>query len=350
MSGATDQIRESEIRNFAALLRAKGPEVLTPGTYPHRYLQHITHHALYYSHVYAQLLNLLLASARRSRKELSLLDYGAGNGLLGLLACYTGFGTVYLNDQDSVFLSSARQLAAAFGLHPAGCIEGGAGQVLSFFSGRRPPDLLAGSDVIEHIYDLPGFIHALHPLNPQLLCALSTACNPFNPLLQRRFRNIQLRDEWEGGTPDIHPLFAGAPIEPFRVIRARIIRETAQGRLTEQEVEKLVQATRGLIQADIVQAVRQYLHTGTLPPTPLHPTNTCDPLTGSWSERMLSVDEYRVLFRQSGFSLSIHDGFYNQYDKGTTCLLRWMANRFIPFSGHRMAPYIVLMAEPAQVC
>ena len=348
MNGATDQIRESEIRDFAAMLRVKGPEVLTPGTYPYRYLQHITLHASYYSYVYAQILNLLLASAGRSRKELTIVDYGSGNGLLGLLACYAGFGNVYLNDQDSVFLSSSRQLAAAFGLHPDGFIEGGAAQLLSYFSGRRPPDVLAGSDVIEHIYDLPGFIHALHQLNPQLLSALSTACNPLNPLLQRRFRKVQLRDEWEGGTPEIHPLFAGAPIEPFRDIRSRIIRETAQGRIAGQEVEKLVYATRGLIQADIEQAVRQYLLAGTLPEPPLHPTNTCDPLTGSWSERMLSLDEYRVLFQQAGFSMHIHDGFYNQYDKGTTSLLRWMANRFIPFSRHRLAPYIVLLAAPVQ--
>lgn len=342
----TNHITESDINAFAALVRTKGSAALEPGTYPHRYLQHIVQHAAYYSHVYAHVLNRLLDVTGRTRQELSILDYGTGNGLLGLMACYTGFRKVYLNDLDAAFLQSARQLAAAMDLRPDGCIEGGAPQVLSFFAGESPPDLLAGTDVIEHIYDLPAFVNSLQVLNPKLIIALSTACNPLNPLLKRRFRKIQLRDEWEGGTPEIHPLFAGSPIEPFRVIRRRIIGEAGEGKLSEQELDLLVPATRGLIRKDIEASVQQYLLNKAMPVPPLHPTNTCDPNTGSWSERMLTLEVYHSLFHAAGFSLQVVDGFYNQYDKGWASYVRWMANRLIPFTAHRLAPYIILLAAP----
>ncbi len=339
-----DRIRPSEIRAFTGLLQQKAGQVLEPGTYPARYLAHILDHAAYYSAVYAQLLNLLLSASARSRQTLSLLDYGAGNGLLGLMALHLGFGKVYINDQDAGFLEAARRMAAALGLQPQAFIEGGAPAVLKACR-EAPPDLLAGSDVIEHIYDLEGFFRDLQQLNPRMILCLSTACNPLNPLLRRRFRHIQLRDEFEGGNPDTDPLFAARSIEPFVVQRRNIITGAAP-HLPGHAVSQLVTATRGLQKQDILVAVERYVREGICPQPPAHPTNTCDPETGSWSERMLDLDTYRQLMRAAGFDCTVQDGFYNQVDPGRGAWLRWMANRLIPLSGHRLAPYIVLVGRP----
>jgi len=231
-------------------------------------------------------------------------------------------------------------------LEPAGFIEGGVEKLLAFFADRQPPDLLAGSDVIEHIYDLPGFIKALQSLNPKLITAFSTACNPRNPFQRRRFQKIQLRDEYEGGTPDLHPLFAGQPLEPFILSRQHIIESKAANRLSATQIAAMAKATRGLKKADIELAVDVYLNTGKQPQPPQDPTNTCDPITGSWSERMLPLQVYQELYQSAGFFLTVRDGFYNQYDARKSSLLRWMANRLIPFSAHTVAPYIILVGKP----
>ena len=352
MPGRLNLIREDEILSFAALLQQRGTAAFprgvapSPGeTYPQRYLQHLIKSSVYYSHVYAHILNQLLRERGGDRSALQLLDYGAGNGLLGLMAVYTGFGQVYLNDQDAGFLNAARQLALSLELEPAGFIEGGIEKVQTFFTHRQPPDLIAGSDVIEHIYDLTGFMNTLQYINPRLICAFSTACNPCNPLQRMRFRKVQLRDEYRGGTPDIHPLFAGQPIAAFLLTRRRIIESYAGNQLTEIQLNELAKTSRGLIKQDIEHAVDIYLTTGQYP-APEHPTNTCDPITGSWSERMLSLQTYHQLFCSGGFSLSVRDGFYNQFDKGKASVLRRLANQLIPISGHVLAPYIVLVGKP----
>ncbi|MEI2747673.1 MAG: hypothetical protein V9E88_02790 [Ferruginibacter sp.] len=84
------------------------------------------------------------------------MDYGAGNGLLGIFARYCGFGRVALNDIDLPFLEAARKLSQALHIDMDAFIEGDISQVKDHPYAKQL-NAIAGTDVIEHIYNLDDF-------------------------------------------------------------------------------------------------------------------------------------------------------------------------------------------------
>lgn len=347
-------ITSGELDSFEKLLNGVQVNLLSATPYAKRYLQHIIDHKKYYLHIYARLLDLAVqtppnvtdpSSALKKhpdRNDLSLIDYGAGNGVMGLLAKYCGFGKVYLNDISEDFLEAAKQLAVQMNIPVDGFIEGDIDKVRDYFA-TAVPDVLVSTDVIEHIYDLPIFFTTAKKINPGMVTVMSTACNPANYLKVREFKKIQLKDELQGGEPGDHVLFGQDPIEPFIKIRQRIITAYAAGRLTSEAINKLATFTRGLRKDDIEKAVQSYMVHTTWPPLPSHPTNTCDPVTGSWSERLLSFDEYRTIYAAAGYQVQFYDGFYNGYEDSLKSKMLSLANKLIPVSGHRLSPFIILV-------
>ncbi len=97
-----------------------------------------------------------------------------------------------------------------------------------------------------------------------------------------------------------------------------------------------------MVKADILSAVESYRVNKVFPEMLSDPTNTCNPVTGSWTERILSIEAYRSLYRQNGFSLNVYNGFYDQYKKGLKGLINNILNKTIPILGKYLAPYIVL--------
>ena len=63
----------------------------------------------------------------------------------------------------------------------------------------------------------------------------------------------------------------------------------------------LAKTTRGLKQEDIIKAIEEFRRSAALP-NPAQGTNTCNPLNGSWTERIGSLDEYRALLQTIRFT------------------------------------------------
>ena len=111
----------------------------------------------------------------------------------------------------------------------------------------------------------------------------------------------------------------------------------------------LATRTRGLKKDDIELVVENYLNKNQLPEILNHPTNTCDPITGSWTERLLSIKEYKALFDKENFSIEIKKGFYNQWQKGIKNLVAKILNRCILILGKKgivISPFIFLQIKP----
>lgn len=102
-------------------------------------------------------------------------------------------------------------------------------------------------------------------------------------------------------------------VRAFRSVRRDIISECAP-HLSDTDVEGLIAATRGLRKEDIEKCVRQFETTMKMPAGPEHPTNTCDPLTGSWQERLLDVPAVSRTLETCGFKVKVMGGYYG----GTT--------------------------------
>ena len=313
---------------------------ISPEPYCRKYLTHLLEHKKYYLAIYADVLTKLAGHSSKQKSTITLVDYGSGNGLLGIFAKFCGFKKVILNDIDAKFVNASQQLSAQLNIGLDGYITGGI-EALQLYCKNEKPDAIAGTDVIEHIYDLENFLSGLQQINPSMVSVFTTASNPVNFFKVRALKKMQVKDELEGGDPGDHVLFGESPLEPFLKLREQIIRKNNID-LPEAGVIELSKATRGMNERDIIKAVEKYRIFKKLPQT-AEGTNTCNPLNGSWTERILSLDTYISLYKVAGFTCTIYAGFYNEYDGRTGAFVKKLLNAAIGFIGKRISPYIVIV-------
>jgi hypothetical protein len=99
---------------------------------------------------------------------------------------------------------------------------------------------------------------------------------------------------------------------------------------------------------DILAAIEIYHKSGMLPIEPLDKFNTCHPETGSWTERILSLKEYKTIYQSNGFALTVNSGFYNEHKKGLKKTMFQGINLMVSIFGMRFAPFIILSGKPVR--
>lgn len=330
-------ISPRQIENFSKRLAELDVNDLGLEKYQTSYLNNLLVHKRYFVSIYATVLNEVMRYSSREKEHIFLIDYGAGNGLLGLFAKYCGFGKVVQVDTSSACCFSQKILSEKLDLPIDENINGDYESLEKFIAG--PPDALIATDVIEHIYDLDKFFATLQKINDQLITVFTTASNDHNWWKKRKLMRIQKKDEWDDHTN------GNDFCESFRTVRSRIIKEKIPEIIAHTQLDRLVTHTRGLRKDDIESACSLYKENGTIPPLLLHPTNTCDPISGSWTERFLTFKEYQRLFSKYGFSLTIKNGFYNDFQKGIKGKILSVLNTLIRKMGKKgslISPFIIL--------
>ena len=330
----------AEIDAFMKRLEMIDVDGISMEPYCKRYLGHLLQHTKYYLSIYAEVLEKLLAHSSNKKSEIVLIDYGCGNGLLGMFAKFCGFKKVFLNDIDETFIDAAKALSAQLNLDMDGYLIGGVDQLCTQLKDERI-NAITGTDVIEHIYDLEKFFEAIHEMNPAMVSVFTTASNPSNYFKVRQLKKLQLKDELEGGSPNDSVLFGSEALEPFLTLRERIIRQRPAN-LNEPEILALARATRGKSESDIIAAIADYRTSGKMPQA-AEGTNTCNPLNGSWTERILSLDTYKSLYANAGFTCRFYAGFYNDTGKGVGAFVKKLLNAAISTMGKKISPYIVIV-------
>ena len=258
-----------------------------------------------YVHIMAWLLYPDLPGGHQA-----FVDYGGGHGLLSCLAREAGFSHVIYNDIFDGSVKDARALAEHLGCpvdeYICGDIHAG---LRSLKMNHADSYALASINVIEHIYDMNDFIKVASSLsNGAMTMVLSTSANPLNPIVRRR--HFRQHCEWEFTDGPHKSSYPMDTIRAFLSVRRDIVRECGP-ELSETDVEELAVATRGLRKDDIEKCVKQYQKAKVIPIKPDHPTNTCDPLTGSWQERLLDIRAVSRRLETSGFSVQILGGYYS---------------------------------------
>ena len=167
------------ITAFEKLLDAVIIDETSPEIYCRKYLGHLLHHRKYYLAIYADVLEKLISHSEKTASEISLIDFGAGNGLLGIFSKYCGFKNVFINDIDKKFVDASRKLAKQVNVPIDDYIPGDIHAVQSFFKNELP-DAIVGTDVIEHIYSLEDFFSTIKKINPSMVSVFTTASNPKN--------------------------------------------------------------------------------------------------------------------------------------------------------------------------
>lgn len=331
------------VKRFHDLLESLNVDALAIDAYPKFYLSYLLQHKEHYTDLYLEVLQKLLNYTGKQPHELVLIDYGTGNGLLAILSAVAGFSKVIAVDADAGFLKAAQVTSAALALKGIEFIHATEDNMDELIT-LELPAVLAGTDVIEHIYDLDLFFKKLGQMKELKALVFTTASNPENPFITSKYKRMHLKEELTGGDVDDRKLFGDAHAS-FLSIRKNIIKEY-QPQLSEDILNQLATATRGLRRNDIEKFVNEYLRTGTIGKIISHPTNTCDPETGSWAERMIELKEFHTVFQKNGFQLHVSKGFYDRYkrnDVGQATI--YLVNSFVknvPYAGMKLAPFIFL--------
>ncbi len=337
---------KENIPAFSKILLNIDASSITADAYAKQYLNVLLKHKTYYLHIYATVLDAAFADIQKSIDEVSLLDFGCGNGLLALFAKFSGVGFVAASDMNVPFLLSAQQLSKQLDLPLDQWIIGNENILPQAFQ-NKVLDIVIGTDVIEHIYNLDHFFAIISRLNNNMTTVFTTASVAENPIKSKQLQSLQRKDElFESNALHCNYQndFAGLS---FLMIRKKLIQQKYQ-QLDNETVESLARATRGLQENDIYIAVDDFIQHKKLPISIQHPTNTCDPITGSWTERLLTQKEYKELYHKFDFQLKISYGYFNEFESGFKCLFAKSLNlllRLFRMQGKILSPFMILVGK-----
>ena len=213
-------------------------EALEISAYSQRYLRDLTHvHVLRVMlQRYAYLLAWALDGSQAPYEQFVLVDYGGGTGILSLLAREMGIGRVIYNDIYEVSTRDARVIAQALGLPAEMYVTGDLAELNAYFQEKQLRyQAVVSYDVIEHIYDIEGFLRELPACaGAQARIVMASSANPFNPRIRAKLEAHQRHlDAFDRPAAvgdkqrDTHTAYAR--------VRAEIIRAHAAA-LTPQEI------------------------------------------------------------------------------------------------------------------
>jgi len=336
-------IHPEQIASFEQLLAKVDVDKLSPHAYCRHYFERIRSNSGYYLKIYTAVLEEVLANSKFGMDKIVLMDYGCGNGVLGLFAKHCGFSKVLFCDLDSYFIAATDHLSQQLNIMHDGLLCGDVSTVRwRFFD--QGINALVGTDVIEHIYDLNEFFRILKLLDNFMVTVMTTSSNPENPFIERRLRALHKRDEWKGLSPEKAALTGELPHESFRAIREKMIRRSIPA-ASDKIVKMLVKVTRGMDKKDLLTYLEIYQVNKRMPPPLTDHTNTCNPLTSSWTERILSLREYQNIYNTQGYVVSFKPGFYDINKKGWKRQAALLMNRLIPVFGMKIALFFMLTGK-----
>jgi hypothetical protein len=285
----------------------------------------------FYISNYSQLLHKAFENLNAPADKSTFVDYGGGCGILSYLAKEAGFKTVIYNDINRKSTSDAEIISKEMGIYIDHFITGDAEDFVRRMELLNiSPDIICGFDVVEHIYNLERWISTMSRLpNPRFI--LMTGANPKNPVIKRRLKKLQLKSEYQGCENNVRfdDMFLNTS---FLEEREKILK-VGFPQLKESELAFLANETRGLIKDDIVKVAHEYLEKGEINYVFDHPTNTCDPYTGSWTERLIDLKRLKTFCENSNMAIEIKNSYYCYSDKRILNLVKYFVNQMIKVLG-----------------
>lgn len=259
---------------------------------------------------YTHILALALADNAVPLSRFAFVDYGGGSGVLSLLAKESGIGRVIYNDIYEISCADVKEIARATQININDYVTGDICELVAYIEKNAcPVDAIASFDVIEHIYDVDGYLRKLHLLsNRSFRVVFSSGANARNPLLSHNFKKLHLKYEYEDRKYKYGDKMRDT-LHSFLNLRKEIITGYAP-ELTSEVVTNIARITRGLIKADIEKYVNEYRQNGSISYHPNHPTNTCDPYTGNWQEQFLETERLEKILEEEGFEVKTLSGYY----------------------------------------
>ena len=285
---------EAKLHRFLPELEAELAKLPAPGCPPRYWAAWFAKkmpNVLSYLQVYSYIIGQALPAV--PLRDVRMLDYGGGWGLLGLLAKEAGVGSVTYLDVNEGTARAVQVVSRVLDL-PLGEVICGDESTLLGRADRF--NSVVSSDVLEHVYD-PDRVFA----------AIAGVCEPGATVFHQTGANPKslhqlttLRKLHEAVEPDLHA-------KRREVIVAAGIPGPGAG--------ALARAARGLDRADLDAAIERFKADGSLP-MPDHPTNTCA-LNGYWYERLMEPRSVAAKMSAAGFRADVACCFWGPGRSGT---------------------------------
>jgi 2-polyprenyl-3-methyl-5-hydroxy-6-metoxy-1,4-benzoquinol methylase len=299
--------------------------------------------------IHTYLLALALSDYQLPLKDFIIVDYGGGSGILSLLAKELGVGRVIYNDIYDVSCNDIKILAKETNLHIDDIVCGDIDDLITYLNKQSVSiQTICSNNVIEHIYDIEGYLKKLHLLSDSpFRIVFSSTANIKNLLIRKRLKKIHLEQEYQDSAEQWGHKERDS-LKSFFKIRKEVI-TNYDPTLDLQAVEKIAVLTRGLIMQDIEKHIDEYKKNGSISYTPDHPTNTCDPYTGNWAEHLINLEWLKEVLRGEGFfNARVLCGYYGYSSDIFRRNLKGILNSLIQVLGRHglwLAPYYVVFGN-----
>lgn len=329
---------------FIALIEKLRVDDLAISDYNKIYLKKHLESIVYSANLAWQILELGLNKSDKTIEKLSVVEIGGGTGLISLLAKWVGFGKVIYSDTYEQSCKDFEIISNALKINIDDIVCGSSDEISKKYKNRI--DLIVSRDVIEHIYNPELFFKQCAENFRNAILVHNTSANVYNIFKKKYFKKIHQLDEWEGNSNQFKP---GDSVESFYKMRLDFITKNFPN-LSVSRKEVLAAITRGKVFSDIKKDVENYLITEKLPPLPAHPTNTCDPSNGNWTEHLLSFEQYESFVSEYDYKTQWHFAPYDEWrNKGLKRIALKILNLFIKNSGKMaklISPAIVMVSAP----
>ncbi len=221
--------------------------------------------------------------------QTQFLDYGAGTGLISVLAAELGVQVTF-NDLSEISCEDFGPIASALVPgHRIPVVFGDIGAVVEDARKRQILyDAVGSYDVLEHIYRPENFYREIQAiLKPDAIVFMATSANSFNASTVNQLAEVQLL--WEGG-PTSRQMLDGTPTY-FGARREHCSRFAKQKNLslTPEQLDSVASRTRGMITPEIEQRLEAFVKDPDVTSVdPYFPSNACHPDSGNWTEHLLN--------------------------------------------------------------
>lgn len=298
--------------------------------------------------IYSRQLYLILKDYNSDLKNFVWVDYGGGSGIFSLLAKEAGIGTVIYNDIYDISCADVSKTSKALNIAIDHIVCGDTDSLVTYIQKHSITiNAITSFDVIEHIYNIEEHFGKLAYLQTApFTMVYGSGANPENKWKLKAITKIQLTDEYENKA-NTWGHKERDTLQSFLAVRRNIIQSYAP-QLSDANADYLAKATRGLIKEDIEKCVDEFLARGAISYKMEHPTNTCDPLTGNWSEHLIDLYWLAKYLQNLGFSAEVSPGYYPINGPWINQGIKSIINTWIKFRKRKsmlLAPYYWVVAK-----
>lgn len=114
--------------------------------------------------------------------------------------------------------------------------------------------------------------------------------------------------------------------------------------MTEDQLNRLAELTRGKGQQDFIDAINDFTAGKQITPDKTLHSNTCDCITGVWSEHLLKKNEYAAIINTAGFRMEYTPGYWDtHYSAAAMNILAAAFNKIILLLGKNgiiLSPFV----------